>query len=198
MQLERVLDFMRLTHAFQRIERRLNRPGDDRLENDAEHSYQLAMMAWFLNNAEDLHMDTGLLLAYALVHDLVEVHAGDTFAYSSNQNDHDTKAAREAAAAEQLAKDFPEFPELMATIHAYESRADRESRFIYTLDKFLPSANNYLDGGRTWHREGITLDMMKGYKTDKIAEVPEVNKHFMALLERIEEDPGLFPRTLAD
>lgn len=174
------------------------RRGEDRLENDAEHSYQLAMTAWYLNNSEQLKLDTGLLLGYALVHDLVEVHAGDTYAYTRDAGERESKEAREAAAAEQIAADFPEFPELHELLRRYEERADREARFIYALDKLLPILNIYQDSGRSWHREGVTLQMIRDYKTSKVAVSPEVEPYFQELMAILESQPSLFPRTLEE
>ncbi len=193
MELKRLLDYLDLIHQFQRIDRRVMRPGEDRLENDAEHSYQLAMMAWYLNDAEGFGMDTGKLLRYALAHDLVEVYAGDTFAYTTDAAERASKESREAAAAEKISEEFPEFGSLKDTIHTYEKREDREAKFIYALDKLMPTLGIYLDGGRTWHREGVTLAMIKEYKANKIAESPEVETYFNELVSLLEQKPELFP-----
>lgn len=198
MQLDSVFRYLDLLDAFQKVDRRVTRRGEDRFENDAEHSYQLAMTAWYLNEADSLGMDTGLILRFALAHDLVEAHAGDTPAFTTDQAERDTKDAREAAAAARLREEFPEFPVLHGTIATYEHRDSREARFVYALDKLLPIINSYLDEGRTWHRERVTFAMMRAYKADKIAESPEANAYFQELLALLEEQPGLFPKPLAD
>lgn len=198
MDIERLLAFLKLTHAFQLTERRLNRPGDDRLENDAEHSFQLALAAWFINDTHKLGLDTDRLIRFALVHDLPEVYAGDTFAFTTDQDERDSKEAREAAATARIASEFPEFPGLTETIHAYERRDTPEAKLVYALDKLLPTANNYVDGGRTWHREGITLAMMSAYKADKIAESPVIAQYYREIVALIERDPKLMPRSAID
>jgi putative hydrolases of HD superfamily len=196
MELGRIFAFMELINQFQRIDRQIMRHGEDRLENDAEHSYQLAMAAWYINDSEKLGLDSNLLLRYALVHDLVEVYAGDTFAYTTDVEERTSKASREAEAAERIAREFPEFGSLHETIHEYEKRDSREARFVYALDKLLPVIGIYLDEGRTWHKNGVTLQMIRDYKTSKIAESPEVEPYFRELVAVLEAQPSLFPRKL--
>ena len=193
MDLTKPLAFLDLIYRFQRVERRIRRRGEDRLENDAEHSYQLAMAAWHLNAADQLGMDTASLVRFALVHDIAEVYAGDTPAFTRDDDERASKETREEAALDRIASEFPEFPELVATVREYELRASREARFVYALDKLLPIMANYLDDGRTWHLEGVTLDEVKRYKTDKIAESPEVQRYYAELVALLEEKPDLFP-----
>lgn len=198
MELKKLFSYLDLMHRFQSVDRQVYRRGEDRLENDVEHSYQLAMTAWYINDAEKLGFNSDLLLRYALVHDLVEVYAGDTYAYTTDTDERASKQAREAAAAEQIEREFPEFPDLHETVHQYEKRDTPEARFIYALDKLLPTVNIYLDGGRFWHREGVTLQMIRDYKTSKIAESPEVVPLFEELVSLLEAQPALFPRKLED
>lgn len=128
--INRVIDFHRLLLQFQAIERvtHVPRGQDFRLENDTEHSYNLAMVGWFLSEYFP-HLDRDTVIRYALVHDLVEIHAGDTYVYA-DQSALDSKAEREAAALEQLEKDWQDFGDLTKTIHAYESKSDDEARFV--------------------------------------------------------------------
>jgi len=112
----------------------------DQKENDVEHSYALAMAGWFLAPYFP-HLDESKIIRYALAHDLVEIHAGDTFAYGEQQHI-DTKKAREQAAAEQLSREWPDFPDLHEAIRDYEERADAEAKFVYALDKIMPALMN--------------------------------------------------------
>jgi len=196
MDLAHLFGFLDLLERFRVVERRVRHRGEERLENDVEHSYQLAMAAWYVNEAGSLGLDTGLLLRYALAHDLVEAYAGDTPAYTRDAQERASKDAREAAAAERIAAEFPEFSELHDMIHAYEQRNDEEARFVYALDKLLPIINVYQDEGRTWHFEGVTLAMTRAYKAEKIAESPVVDKYFQELVALLEKNPGMFPKRL--
>src|SRR5487761_1693983 len=107
--IHRLIEFQSLLHQFQAIERVTHVPGKFEPENDTEHSYNLALSAWFLAQYFP-HLDRDKIIRYALVHDLVEIHAGDTYIYA-DQATIDTKKEREHAALLQLEKDWPDFPE---------------------------------------------------------------------------------------
>ena len=104
-----IFRFSKLLNAFGGIERSIDLPERERKENDIEHSYHLAMLAWYIADSNKLTLNKDLLLKYALIHDLVEVYAGDTFLYSKNQYDHDSKKEREEKAQQQIAEEFKEF-----------------------------------------------------------------------------------------
>lgn len=183
MNLEALLSFSKLTADLGKIERALYAPGTDRRENDMEHSYHLAMMAWYVIDSEKLDLDLARVMRYALAHDLVEVYAGDTYFYTDDHELMASKPAREQAAAERLAKEFPEFPKLHEALEAYVRRDSRESRFVYALDKLLPVLRGIEDNGRQWHEQGVTLDMLTERKAGKVALSPEVQPYYDALVE---------------
>lgn len=188
MDVKRLIEFSKLLTAFQRVERALYVPGTERHENDAEHSYHLAFMAWYLISSENLNFDLDKVLKYALVHDLVEVYAGDTFVFSTDADHLGTKHEREMAAAMRIQEEFPEFGSLHETIQAYEKREDREARFVYALDKVVPVLINYEDGARVWKERGVTIEMIKNEKLTKVAHCPEVSACFADLLALIEAE----------
>ena len=142
--LQNILQFMQFLIKFQHIERIAYVQGFDRGENDAEHSYQLAMLARFVVTDNTLDLDIHKVLMYALVHDLVEVHAGDTFAFTKDETLRASKKEREGAALEQIKKDFPQFTSLTDAIQNYEDKIDPESKFVYALDKIIPDFNTLL------------------------------------------------------
>jgi len=86
--------FIALIHKFQHVERRVFAKGKDIRENDVEHSYQLTVVSWFIASCNNLSLDKDLLIKYGLVHDLVEVYAGDTFFYA-NEAELKDKVVRE-------------------------------------------------------------------------------------------------------
>ena len=171
--LENVLRFVDLLNKYRAVKREIFVNAENRLENDVEHSYQLAMLAWYLAEFDKLSLDKNLLIKYALVHDLVEAYAGDTFAFADKGLKLE-KIEKERRAIDQLKQEFPEFKELHELIYKYEERADSESNFIYALDKLQPTLNIYMDGGRSWRRDGVTLQMIIDYKNDKISRIPEL------------------------
>jgi len=186
MDIHSVLNFTNLINTFRGIKRVVFTVGDREPENDAEHSYQLVMLAWYIISTEKLRLHTDLVIKYALVHDLVEVYAGDTYFYRSNKEEKDKKN-REKESLRRIKKEFPGIGDIYTLINDYEKRLDDESRFVYALDKLLPVMNIYLDGGRDWRRHEVTLEALIKAKTPKIALSPEVEpyyKEFVAILEK--------------
>jgi len=180
--LNNLMEFIRLILAFQKIDREIWIPGTKHKENDTEHSYQLALTAWYLASTQNLKLNVNRLVKYALIHDLIEVYAGDTFLYDKNVKYVQSKQKRERAAQIKLAKNFQEFPDLHKTIEKYETKKDREGKFIYALDKILPIINIYLDNGKIWRHHKITLEMLLTNKTEKVALSPEIKIYFNTLV----------------
>lgn len=185
--LQKVIRFVGLLNAFRRIERTLFVNDEERRENDVEHSYMLAMTGWYIASLNDLHLDRDLMLQYALVHDLVEVYAGDTPFYS-DQKVYENKKIRETGAAHRLSNEFPEFNELHTLIEQYEKREDNESKFVYALDKILPVITIYLDKGRSWKADGVTLEMLLTYKRSKVRESSCIQDYFDLLVEILKKE----------
>lgn len=132
---------------FHKIKRDICLPIDDhRPDNDAEHSWSLALMACALAPEVNAKLDVGKVTIYAVVHDLVEVYAGDTSVWSKPE-ELATKAKREADALKQISKNFAAFPNLVQNIEDYETKANPEAKFVYALDKFLNLLNLYEDRG---------------------------------------------------
>ncbi|KJE24266.1 putative HD superfamily hydrolase [Frankia torreyi] len=137
-----------------------------RRENDAEHSWHLAMLAVVLGEYAAAEVDQARVVRMLLIHDLVEVYAGDTFLY-------DTQAAagqaeRERAAADRL---FPQLPgdqadELRALWEEFEARRTPDARFARALDRVQPLLLNFYTGGSTWRPHGVTrADVLNHQKT---------------------------------
>lgn len=189
--LKRVLELQELLVAFSQVERVTHRKhqGRMRAENDTEHSYNLAMTAWFLAQYFP-KLNAEKVIQYALVHDLVEVHAGDTYLYGTAQ-ELASKHAREAEAATRLSKDWADFPALHQLIASYEARDTAEARFVYALDKLMPIMLIYLQNGYTWKKHGITVDMLDRAKREKVALSPEIQPYFEDLLALLLASPHL-------
>lgn len=189
--LSKLQDYVKLITEFGKVERVIYFPGTNRQENDQEHSYSLAMTAWYLIASNKLPLNVQKVLEYALVHDLVEVFAGDTYIYGDSEH-LSSKEEREAEAAKRLIEAHPEFQELHATIAEYMGHEDAESRFVYALDKVLPVLLIHSDGGRTWKEKKITLDMLISHKTSKVAVSPEIQAYFDELVEILSGEEGMF------
>jgi putative hydrolase of HD superfamily len=177
--------FMQLLHAVERVKRFARRPGETTPNTTAEHTFELALLCWYIAHAEKLPLDHEKILKYALAHDLIEAYAGDTPAYdTAGQVD---KAAREHAALERITAEFPNFPELIATITAYEAKVDEEARFVYATDKLVDPLNTSMEEGLThWKERGVTYQDMRTYKDAKIAHHPTIARLWQLLIEKIE------------
>src|SRR5258706_13535537 len=115
--IKRLVELQQLMIKFHNINRMVYHTTLERKETDTEHSYSLAMAGWFLAQYFP-DLDTNAVIRLAMVHDLVEIHAGDTFAYA-DKSAIDGKAEREAAATRKLATDWADFPEMHDAIAEY-------------------------------------------------------------------------------
>lgn len=121
-----------------------------RRENDAEHSWHLAMMAVILEEYSEKKVDIERVIKIALVHDLIEVYAGDTFAYDAKGNE--DKYEREVAAAEKLFGILggEQGAEIRALWDEFEEMETPESRYANAIDRLQPLILNYMTNGHTW------------------------------------------------
>ena len=193
MDLKKLLTFVAFTQQFRSIERAVVMLNPARKENDMEHSYQLALVGWYIVNAQKLSLDINKIIQYSLVHDVVEVYAGDTPMNSKDSAYIASKIEREKAAEQKIQETFSEFSELITMLHAYEKREDTESQFVYALDKILPPLNIYLEKGHSWKVNNITLKELIESKKDKVALSLEIKKIFDELVEILhKEEADLF------
>jgi putative hydrolase of HD superfamily len=190
--LGRVLDFVKLTQSFRQVERDIPLPLEGRLENDVEHSYQLAIVSWYLAALENVGLDLNKVIKYALVHDIVEVYAGDVPLFAVSAHSHRYKERKEKAAARRLKSEFPDFNELHHLIRQYEKREDAESKFVYAADKLLPLVSIYLEKGHAWRSRGISVDMIVNKNESKVSVAPAVKKYFDAMIMLVRKRPEYF------
>jgi putative hydrolase of HD superfamily len=126
-----------------------------RLENSAEHSWHLAVLAVLLVENAAEQVDLLRVLKMLLVHDVVEIDAGDTFCYDAAANL--DKAEREERAADRLFGLLPpdQARELRALWDEFEERESAEARFAAALDRLQPMLHNYLTAGHSWREHGV-------------------------------------------
>src|SRR3990167_6828 len=135
-------------------------------ENDAEHSYQLALVCWSTNEQYHLGLNNELILKFALVHDLVELYAGDTDAHDDKQKIA-CKKEREEKALKALKAEY-KFDEIINTIERYEKKQDVEAQLVYMMDKFIPGINIHFSKGDYYHSRKIDLVDWKKWLLSKI------------------------------
>lgn len=188
---ERLLELQQFLLLFRNIKRVIHIPGAvEECENDSEHSYSLAMTAWYLAQYFP-KLDRDEVIRLALAHDLVEIHAGDTFFYAAEAI-LAGKKDREQKAFDQIKQDWRDFPQLTDTIVEYEELKTAESHFVYALDKIMPILMIYLAEGHTWKKEQITFDMLQERKRDKVALSPEIDEYYQELLKMLKKHSHFF------
>ncbi|UXS01219.1 HD domain-containing protein [Agrobacterium tumefaciens] len=131
-----------------------------RRENDAEHTWELALMAVLLAEYADEPVDLARVVKMILIHDIVEIDAGDTFIYDAKAVT--DQEAREIAAADRLFGLLPEdqAAEFRALWDEFEARKTAEARFARAMDRLQPLLHNFFTSGGTWHSAGVTRDMV--------------------------------------
>ena len=180
--IDRIADLQQLIADFAKVERALKIPGTDRKENDVDHSYGLALTCWFMHGKVAPHLDLQKIFMYALSHDIVELHAGDTFAFDTEAVK--TKDEREAASLNQVRQDWPDFPGLTDHAQGYADKRDAEAKFVYTIDKLLPSLLIAIGEGETfWQEHKITREAHEAEKRKKMNKSPEAIDYMEALNE---------------
>lgn len=134
--------------------------GHGRRENDAEHSWHIALMAYLFREYANEEVDILRVMLMCLVHDIVEIDAGDTYAYDAQGLE--TQAAREAAARERLYSILPEDQgaELAALFDEFEACETPEARFARALDNIQPMMLNHSNGGGDWREHGIAAEQV--------------------------------------
>lgn len=154
--LRRQIEFVMQADHLKNVFRRSPLLAADRKENDAEHSWHLALTALVLAEYADEPIDVGRVLALVVVHDLVEIYAGDTFTYDAEAAA--DQEAREQRAAERLFALLPADQEgsFRALWDEFEARVTPEARFAKAMDRIQPLLLNYGNRGGTWRTPGVT------------------------------------------
>lgn len=154
--LTRQLEFIREVDRLKTVLRQSSLLDGSRRENSAEHSWHIALMALVLAEHADAPVDTLRVVKMLLVHDIVEIDAGDTYAYDydGRQDQH----AREAVAAARIFGLLPEdqAQEFIMLWEEFETGTSAEARLANAVDRLMPLLHNYAEGGRSWQRHGVT------------------------------------------
>lgn len=155
--LQQQLNFLYEIDKLKTIFRRTNLISEpNRLENSAEHSWHLAFYVLILAEYANAKLDMLRVLKMVLLHDIIEIDAGDTFCYDLAA--HDDKPEREQRAAQRLFGLLPEDQraEFMALWEEFEERQTPEAKFAGSVDRLQPVLHNYISGGGSWKRHGIS------------------------------------------
>lgn len=133
---------------------------EDRKENDAEHSWHIAIMAILLSEYANFEIDVTKIIKMLLLHDIIEIDAGDTYCYDAVGNS--TKAEREEKAARRIFGLLPDdqYREFYGLWREFEDSVTREARFAAVLDRLQPLLLNYTKGGISWQEHGICKEQV--------------------------------------
>src|SRR5215475_7134594 len=166
------------------ILRRTPLSDNSRLENSAEHSWHLALAALALGEYAPPGVDVGRVLQLVVVHDLVEIDAGDTFAYDPGA--HATKEERERVAADRLFGVLP--PDQRATFRAlwdeFEAHATSEARFAHALDRFQALLLNSQSGGGSWAKHRVRRSQVLARMAPVEAALPSLWPYVLDVIDR--------------
>lgn len=183
-----VIGLGQLTLAFGRVNRITYHEDGTTPESDTDHTVMLGLIACALANLWYPRLDPGLVAQLALVHDLVEVYAGDTPTLTFDRERAAEKARREADAAERLVREFtdslPWVPDLIAE---YEQRSGPEARFVRAVDKLLPKITHLLNDCTTLIEQGISGSELHDSWRRKSADLSDYAGDFPELLALMDE-----------
>lgn len=166
--MEKQFAFIKEIDGLKEIVRQSYIKDGSRKENDAEHSWHLAMMALLMNEYANEKIDVLRVISMVLIHDIVELDAGDTYAYDEAGNA--TQWERELAAAERIFHILPEdqAKHLYDLWEEFEDAITPESKFAHTLDNIQPLMLNDATGGKAWKEHQVKLSqIMKRQKKTK-------------------------------
>lgn len=148
------------------IQRKTKLFNSDRCENDAEHSWHLAMMTLILAEHADEPVDVLKVLKMVLIHDVVEIDAGDTFIFDTSKNHDNTE--EETVAAQRIFGLLPasQAQEFMAIWEEFEARETKEAKFARSMDRLEPLLQNVSNKGGTWTEFNVAYPMV--YEKQKV------------------------------
>lgn len=152
------VNFIKEIDKLKYIQRKTKLFNSDRHENDAEHSWHLAMMTMVLAGHADKPIDVLKVLKMVLIHDIVEIDAGDTFLYD-NQKDH-SNTGQEMLAAQRIFGLLPkeQADDFIATWQEFEDGISNEAKFARAMDRFEPLLQNTSNNGGTWKEFNVPYD----------------------------------------
>ena len=183
---EKIVNFIEFLSVFASVKRGTKIKGKNDFENDAEHSYQVALVTWYIVDALKLKVNKQLILEYALVHDLVETYAGDTKNFDKKTHS-DSKHEREHEAKLKIKEKFLDFGSLYNCIEKYELLNDKESKIVYIIDKILPHINIYLTNDEYYKNYEATEADYEKWFMSKLDKANIQDSEFLDLVNKIRQ-----------
>lgn len=156
-------DFICELDQLKAVKRQITLPCDNyRQENSAEHSWHVALMANMLSEYAAKPIDVTRVIRMILIHDIVEIDAGDMFAFN-HQTDHDAQAEKEVAAAKRIFGLLPSplSSEMLDLWLEFEAAETTDAEFAKSMDRVLPVFQNMKDNGGSWKRHSIAREKIE-------------------------------------
>lgn len=159
--LKKQINFMLELDKMKNIYRQTYVLHENRKENDAEHSWHLAILAFLLAEYASVPIDVTRVMKMVLVHDVVEIDAGDTYCYDEAGNK--TKAEREEKSAQRIFGLLPDDQkeEFYSLWREFEDNQTNDSKFAAVLDKMQPVILNYTKNGISWKEHGVYKEQVE-------------------------------------
>ena len=160
--LKKQLEFALEIDKEKNITRQTHLSGQGRAENDAEHAWHMAIVAYLLAEYSNEPVDIKRVMIMCLIHDIVEIDAGDTYAYDTEGKV--TQKEREDAAAKRIYSLLPEdqAAELMSIFREFEEGESAEAKFARAMDNLQPLILNDSNGGSDWVAHGVKAQQVYG------------------------------------
>jgi len=173
---KQLLTLQKLVNRYTLIHRRHYIPGTNTHEDDSSHSLSVAIICWhYLEKLKPGNISAERVLKYALIHDLVEIYAGDVIAYATPKA-LKQKATDEAKALERLKTELKFEPDLVKHLADYQNHSDTESRFVWACDKMQAYIQGEADNWRPYFDIDVTNEMFINKMNDHLAMTPDVLK----------------------
>ena len=160
--LKKQLDFALEIDQEKNILRQTHLSGHGRRENDAEHAWHMSIMAYLLREYANEEVDIGKVMIMCLIHDIVEIEAGDTYAYDTVNLA--TQKEREDRAKEKIFSILPDDQkeEMIGLFDEFEANQTPEARFAHAMDNLQPLILNHSNHGGDWREHGVTSKQVYG------------------------------------
>lgn len=160
--LKKQLDFSLEIDKTKNIFRQTHLSGHGRNENDAEHAWHMAIMAYLLKEYSNETIDFTKVIIMCLIHDIVEIDAGDTYAYDTVAKE--TQKSREDAAKKRIFSLLPEdqMQDLLNLFDEFEACKTPEAKFAHAMDNFQPLMLNNSNNGEDWRTHTVTASQVYG------------------------------------
>ena len=160
--LQKQMDFILEIDKEKNIFRQTHLTNHGQNENDAEHAWHMAIMSYLLKEHANAKIDIAKTMMMCLIHDIVEIDAGDTYAYDTESLK--TQKAREDLAKERIYSILPDDQkaELIALFDEFEANETPEARFAHAMDNFQPLLLNNSNNGGDWKEHQVTAEKVYG------------------------------------